>query len=451
LEHTNAYSAFARDGQMSPLVSILKVEDKNGNVIEEYTPSEKKVLDSQIARMINSILSDNAARTYIFGAKNYMTLSDRPVAAKTGTTNDYHDAWTIGYTPSLVTGVWVGNSDNKAMSLKSDGSIVAAPIWHDYMAQVLSGTPVENFKAPDDYTTGKAILDGQIPQQIINIDKSSGLLATSSTPPDLIEQKSALVHHDILFYVDKDNPRGPIPTNPASDPQFNLWEDAVKAWASKNASSSTSTLPVGYDSLHSEANKPVIKIISPQNNQTIDSTNLDVQVEASAPRLVNKIEYYINNNIWQTKLGEASPFTGSINFLNNGYHTLKVRACDDIENCNEANVNFNVLIKNNTISASKNTLNLTSPTSGAAINSINFPLPVSFTSKHPERIAQINLMMRDKDGKISIARSGTESGIGALNFSWSPAPTAGDYTIYGELHDWNGDVISSNETKITIN
>jgi len=451
LEHTNAYSAFARDGQMSPIVSILKVEDKNGNVIEEYTPSEKKVLDSQVARMINSILSDNTARTFIFGAKNYLTLGDRPVAAKTGTTNDYHDAWTIGYTPSLVTGVWVGNSDNKKMSGKADGSVVAAPIWHDYMAQVLGNTPIENFKAPDDYITGKAILDGQIPQQVVNIDKSSNLLATSSTPPELIEKRSTLVHHTILFYVDKDAPRGAIPDNPSKDPQFNIWEEAVKNWAAKNASSSTTTLPVDYDNLHSEVNKPVLKIVSPQNNQTIDSTNLEVQIEASATRLVSKVQYFINNNLWQTKLGEASPLTGSINFLNNGYHTLKVRACDDIENCSETSVNFNVLIKNNSVSASKNTLNLTSPASGTAINSIDFPLPISFTAKRPERISQINLMMRDKDGKISNIKNSTESGVGSLNFSWDTAPVAGDYTIYGELHDWNGDVIRSNETKITVN
>lgn len=451
LEHTNAYSAFARDGQISPIVSILKIEDKNGNIIEEYSPSEKKVLDSQISRMINSILSDNEARSYVFGTKNYLTLGDRPVAAKTGTTNDYHDAWTIGYTPSLVTGVWVGNSDNQKMSGKADGSVLAAPIWHDYMAQVLGNTPIESFKAPDDYKTGKAILDGQVPEQIVDIDKSSGFLATSSTPPELIEKRSALVHHSILFYVNKDDPRGEIPNNPAEDPQFNLWEDAVKLWASKNASSSSSTLPVDYDNLHNEENRPTIKILTPKNNQTIDGVNLEVQIEASAPRLVNKVEYYINNNLWQTKFGEASPITGSINMLNNGYHTLKVRACDDIQNCNEASVNFNLLIKNNSVSTTKNTISLTSPSSGLAINSIDFPLPISFVSKRPERIAQINLVLRDVNGNVSIVKTSNNGGAGALNFFWDTVPSPGSYTIYGELHDWNGDVLKSNEARITVN
>jgi len=337
------------------------------------------------------------------------------------------------------------------MNGKADGSIIAAPIWHDFMAKVLDSTPVENFKAPDDYTTGKAILDGQIPQQIVDVDKSSGFLATSSTPPDLIEKRSALVHHNILFYVDKDNPRGAIPSNPAIDPQFNLWEAAVKNWASKNASSSTTTLPVDYDNLHNDANKPAVKIITPSDNQTINNTDLEVLVEASAPRLVSKIEYYINNNLWQTKLGEASLLTGNIGFLNNGYHTLKVRACDDIQNCNEASINFNLLIKGNSVSAGKNTISLTSPSSGSAINSIDFPLPISFTAKRPERIAQINLMMRDKDGKVSIVKSGSAGGVGALNLSWDTTPVAGNYTIYGELHDWNGDILRSNEVKVTVN
>ncbi|MCX6795992.1 MAG: transglycosylase domain-containing protein, partial [Candidatus Falkowbacteria bacterium] len=112
IEHFNAFSAFAREGIIHPVTGLLKVEDSAGNVLEEYKDDAgKQVIDPKIAREINNILSDNSARAFIFGEKNYLTLDNRPVAAKTGTTNDYHDAWTIGYTPSIVTGVWVGNSD----------------------------------------------------------------------------------------------------------------------------------------------------------------------------------------------------------------------------------------------------------------------------------------------------------------------------------------------------
>ncbi|MFZ4632059.1 MAG: penicillin-binding protein [Patescibacteria group bacterium] len=453
LEHVNAYSAFARDGQISPVVSILKVEDKNGKVLEEYKPSEKKALDSQVARMINSVLSDNAARTYIFGAKNYLTLGDRPVAAKTGTTNDYHDAWTIGYTPSLVTGVWIGNSDNKSMKGKADGSVVAAPIWHDYMIKVLGDTPSENFKAPDDYKTSKAILDGQIPMQIVKVDKSSGLLATSSTPPELIEEKSASVNHSILFYVDKDNPRGPIPSNPENDPQFSIWEEAVKKWSEKNGTSSSSTLPTDYDTLHKEENKPVISIISPLKNQTITSQNLDVQVESIAPRGTSRVEYYINNNLWQTKWGNQSIFTAPINFLGNGYQTLKVKSCDDVENCSEGSVSFNILIKNNPISITKNSIKLIYPESSLALNAADFPLKTTFQVIEPNRVSSMKLFYRAGDGQVVEVGSfsGTINSINDIYFPSAPKSGSGNYSIFGELYDWNGDSLKSNEIVITLN
>jgi 1A family penicillin-binding protein len=451
LEHVNAYSAFARDGKMSPIVSILKVEDKNGRVIEEYKASEKKVLDSQVARMINSILSDNAARTFIFGAKNYLILGDRPVAAKTGTTNDYHDAWTIGYTPSLVTGVWVGNSDNKAMKGKADGSVLAAPIWHDFMAKVLGNTPAESFKTPDDYKTGKAILDGQIPQQIVKVDKSSGLLATSSTPPELIEERSATVNHSILFYVDKNDPRGPIPVNPALDPQFNLWEEAVQKWAEKNASSSTSTLPVNYDELHKPENKPIVTITTPLKNQTVSSPNLEVQIEATAPRGIKRVEYYLNNNLWQTKWGAPSLFTDSIGFLNNGYQTLGVKACDDIENCTNAELNFNLLIKNNPTTTGKNSIKIVSPSSSLALNPIDFPLIITLRVGKAERVALVNLVVRDSSGKTSVLKTINKLSDAQLTTQIDSPPPVGAYSLFGELHDWNGDVIKSGEILLTIN
>lgn len=449
LEHTNAYSAFARDGKMSPIVSILKVEDKNGRILEEYKTNEKKVLDSQVARMINSILSDNAARAYVFGLKNYLTLGGRPVAAKTGTTNDFHDAWTMGYTPSIVTGVWVGNSDNKEMKGKADGSVLAAPIWNDYMTKVLGDTPAENFKSPDDYKTGKAILDGQISTETIKVDISSGLLATSSTPPELIGEVSAPAHHSILFYVDKDNPRGEAPKNPAADPQFNLWEEAIKKWAAKNASSSSSTPEINYDELHKPSNKPLIKILSPLNNQTINGPVLELQVEASAARGVSRIEYYLNNNLWLTKGNETSTFSEQINFLTNGYQTLLVRACDDVDNCADDTINFNLLIKNNPVSTGKNSISLVSPGSSLALNAIDFPLSIKFQTGNPERVASVKLIYIDSNNKQTIIKT-SKPNSGEVSFTWDVAPPTGNYSVYGELNDWGGETIKSNEIKINV-
>lgn len=444
LEHVNAYSAFARDGQISPIVSILKVEDKNGKILEEYRPSEKKALNSKVVRMINSILSDNDARTYVFGAKNFLTLGDRPVAAKTGTTNDFHDAWTIGYTPSLVAGVWVGNSDNKAMKGKADGSVLAAPIWHDFMAKVLGDTPAETFKAPDDYKTGKPILDGVIPTEITPVDITTGLPASSSTPLELIGQRTGPAYHSILYYVDRDDPLGQVPTDPAQDPQFNLWENAIKKWAEKNATS-TATI----SGISSPANKPAIRIVSPLANQPITSNNLDVQVEVAATNGISRIEYYLNGNLWQTVAG-SSPFSQSISFLNNGFHTLKALVCDNAENCSEASVNFNLNIKNNPISSNKGTIELGGLTSGANLGFGSFPLALKLKISTPERASSINVFIKNGTSGSLANLKDINSPSASTEILWETPPPAGKYIIYAQLNDWGGDIIKSNEIEITM-
>lgn len=246
LEHTNAYSAFARDGQVSDLISILKVEDRDGNVLEEAKVNSRNVITQKTARFINSILSDNASRSYIFGERNNLTLTDRPAAAKTGTTNDYKDAWIIGYTPSLVTGVWVGNTDNHSMKRGADGSVLAGPIWKEYMNKVLQGTPVESFKEAEEIKTGKNIIDGILsPLGKTAFDSRSDMPASANTPPEFVKYKEIYDHHSILYFVDKDNPLGPAPENPENDPQFAAWETAILEWAKKNHQVvSSSTIPI---------------------------------------------------------------------------------------------------------------------------------------------------------------------------------------------------------------
>jgi 1A family penicillin-binding protein len=263
IEHTNAYSAFARDGKVPQIITILKVEDKNGNTLEESRPSTKDVLSSQTARLINSVLSDNAARSFIFGEKNNLTLADRPVAAKTGTTNNYHDAWIVGYTPSLVTGVWVGNTDNKKMNAGSDGSVLAGPIWKSFMTKVLSGTPVESFKEPEMKKTGKAVLDGELPViGTINIDTRTGKPASENTPTEFIGSKNVYDNHSILYYLDKNDPLGPTPSNPENDSQFLNWENAIIEWAKKNNETVSSSTPTSTPNISSSTEEIVIEDIN---------------------------------------------------------------------------------------------------------------------------------------------------------------------------------------------
>lgn len=207
LDMTSAYSVFANDGIRNDYTPILWIEDGQGNVVERHEVFSQRVLPANTARIISSILSDNVARTPGYGPNSPLYIPTRDVAVKTGTSNDYRDAWIIGYAPNLVIGAWVGNNDNSPMEKKVAGLIVS-PLWRDLMDKVLPNLPVESFVLPEaeDPQSLKPILRGDM-----------------SLPP-----------HSILYWVYKDNPRGPQPVNPSADPQFNNWEYGVQRWALSN-------------------------------------------------------------------------------------------------------------------------------------------------------------------------------------------------------------------------
>ena len=147
LEMVSAYGVFAADGLRTEPVAILRIEDSVGNIIEENKKNQKRVLEKEPARIINDILSDNEARIPMFGARSPLYFEGYQVAAKTGTTQNWRDAWTIGYTPSIVAGIWVGNNNDSPMS-KKPGSMLAAPTWHKFMEKALLKFPKENFETP---------------------------------------------------------------------------------------------------------------------------------------------------------------------------------------------------------------------------------------------------------------------------------------------------------------
>lgn len=207
LELTSAYGVFANEGVRNNTISLIRVEDANGKVLNEEQPKSESVMNPAITRMISSILSDNNARIPAFGANSPLYFPNHQVAAKTGTTNDYRDAWIIGYTPNIAVGAWVGNNDNTPMDKKIAGFIVA-PMWNEFMRSYLAEAPSENFQpAPVIDQNIKPILRGVWQQPSI---------------------------HSILYWVDKNNPLGPTPSNPMNDPQFLLWEEPINIWKSVN-------------------------------------------------------------------------------------------------------------------------------------------------------------------------------------------------------------------------
>ena len=203
LEMTSAYGVFATEGSYIPPISILKITDVDGNIIEQNKEQPTKVLDTQIARQITSILSDNNARAPIFGSRSPLYLPGYQVAAKTGTTQNFMDGWTMGFTPSFVVGVWTGNSDNSPT--RDLGIGVAAPMWNKVMQKLLETNPVENFTPPNPITDRSPALLGQLPQEDT---------------------------HTILYYISRNNPLGPQPQDPTTDPQYFSWQAGINNWLS---------------------------------------------------------------------------------------------------------------------------------------------------------------------------------------------------------------------------
>ncbi len=205
-----AYSILSQEGVEHNQTMVLEVDDANGNALEKYQDQSARVDAPTYIRWINYILSNPAFRQPLFQASfNKTVFPGYDVALKTGTTNDYRDAWAFGYTPALAVGVWAGNSDNTPMQHSGTSILAAVPIWSDFLNKVLPNYPQESFTPPDPLPPNtKPMLNGQY----IN----NGSI------------------HSILYYVDKNDPVGPVPANPMNDPQFTDWEAGVLDWVSKN-------------------------------------------------------------------------------------------------------------------------------------------------------------------------------------------------------------------------
>lgn len=150
LELVSAYSAFANGGKRVDPVAILKVTDGQGRVLEEFKDGfHRQVATPEEAFIISSILSDPKSRDITFGPRSLINISGRTIAVKTGTTNDKRDNWTIGWTPSIAVGVWVGNNDNSSMREVASGVTGAAPIWRRIILEALKNKSDEPLKVPD--------------------------------------------------------------------------------------------------------------------------------------------------------------------------------------------------------------------------------------------------------------------------------------------------------------
>jgi len=345
LEHASAYATLAREGERHPTATILKVEDRGGSSLYDWKDDPSQVVDKAAVQQLNSVLSDSAARGSVFRGLN---IAGKTIAAKTGTTNDFHDAWTMMYTPSFVTGVWTGNNDNTKMHYLADGIFVAAPIANNYMSKILDGLPDEKFTAPPAAKANKPVLQGKIGDEVEKyVDKNTQHIIPDSCvdtyPAAYKELKTFKEVHNILHYLKKDDPLGAPPSNPEVDPMYKSWEDAVQLWATGQPEYISEKTEYEDCNLHSPDQTPVVTIISPKKGDKFTAKNFSIttSINPGTKRFIKKVDFIIDGNIVDTQTSQPFTTDYTATTLTTGSHTLTVRVTNDRDNIGEVSVDFN--------------------------------------------------------------------------------------------------------------
>ena len=344
LDHVSAYSVMANMGVKNKQTAILKIVNKDGKTLEEYKPDPETVLDPESVYELISIMTDNNARSFVFGSNSPLTLGERPVAAKTGTTQSWKDGWTVGFTPSLAAGVWVGNNDGTLLKKGADGVLVAAPIWNNFMKNALSGTPIENFTKPEGITE-------------IVVDKISGKLPTSETPetkteifasfsvPTEYDNVHLRIKIDTLTGLKADENTPPdrvayqnITVLKSEQPNLPNWEAPVAAWAQANGYfySQNTLNPVQL------SNNITLSFFAPQDGEVIFNLPLSGEVNVSSLSEINSIELKLDGETIAT-LTQA-PYRFVIDKdIESGEHILAAKAYANGGNTAETSVSFQYL------------------------------------------------------------------------------------------------------------
>lgn len=341
LDMTSAYGVFANEGVRIPHAAILEIQDQSGNTLFTHEPRGVQVMDAQTTYQISDVLSDNVARTPAFGAQSLLNFSNHSVAVKTGTTNDYKDAWTIGYTPNIAVGAWAGNNDNRSMDKKVAGFIIT-PLWHAFMQEALQTVENDSFIAPeeieDPLRTIKPILRGvwQGGESYL-IDSTNGRLASNNTPASVLDEIVTGDIHSILHWVDRSDPRGPAPLRPQEDSQYELWEYPIRRWAvGQNIRTyDERDVPTEVSDTHDSRNKPRVSLSFPRRVDASERVIIDIDTESTFP--IARAELFVNNQYVgaDTRTPFSLSFTPNTLETQEDTYTLRVRVEDSVGNSAE--------------------------------------------------------------------------------------------------------------------
>jgi penicillin-binding protein 1C len=363
LELTSAYSVIANGGSRIPPIAILRILDHSGNVVYDYQPPQgDQVIRPEHAFLITSILSDNEARTPMFGANSVLNLPF-PAAAKTGTSNDYRDNWTLGYTPDIAVGVWVGNADYSAMHDIS-GVTGAAPIWSQFMQtaiQQLTGGNPTPFSVPDGIVQ-KAIcgVSGTEPSEWCPNQRLEYFAADQPPLPSsqdlwskvMIDTWTGLRASDACKDFTKE-----VFTLNITDPWAIGWlqnDSQGKEWADKMGFSSPLRFAPSRECLASDPH-PVIELYSPTDGQTITSSPLDIiaKIDVSADFQSYTVDYGLGDDPeeWNRLVESSQPspqpseiYTWDLKEITQGPVTLRVTINSIRGGFAERKIHLNILI-----------------------------------------------------------------------------------------------------------
>ena len=338
LEMAGAYQVFANGGTRVPPTPIQRILDSQGHVIESLDANRgEQVTTPQNAYLITSILSDNKARLPAFGPGNLLEVG-RPAAAKTGTTDDYRDAWTVGYTPDMVIGIWVGNSDNKPMK-RLAGVRGAGPIWNRFVKEALEGTPPTDFVRPPGIVTAEiCTLSGSAPSEVCPA-RGTEVFAAGTEPRDAGKDVHQLVR---VCTVSGQQATEFCPTSVVEERYFEVWPAEFQPWVVKN---NIPQPPASLCTVHTFAAVAVIE--RPEPNSRVQGI---VQMVGTA-RIADFSHYMVEYGVGSSPLGWApvsAPIGNMVERglltqwdtreLENGVYTLRLVVYDHRGNAAEARI-----------------------------------------------------------------------------------------------------------------
>lgn len=462
LEETSAYGVFANDGARVPPRALLKVNNNSGSLFDATAsqPQGEQVLSQQVARTITNVLSTNENRAMIFGAVNNLTLGSRPVAAKTGTTQEFRDAWTIGYTPSFVAGIWIGNNDNSPMKDNSPSARSAAPVWNAFMRKALANRPIEQFTKPNPRNDiVNQYLNGQLPELKAKWQPETNLIYSLDCPVDLGQPKTFKELHSVLYYVQRTRPNGPPPDRPENDSQFDRWEQAVAAWRDKNNEATKSdpaaphyvaSLPQPTCGISDSSELPQVRIIEPDTTVLRGRELVHVVAEVESLHPIKEVRFLVDGQ-QIAKRGPNDPYEAVFSYPANfsGRKTLQIMALTEDNLIGQAHRTF---VINPDDSAPQ--VQFLYPKDGAILTPTSFPLIVKVSASDKNGLDYVDILYT-KDGRPGTQRIGRVATVSATaanryEATWPDSPGTGTYYVYAVAYDKTGNSTQTDPKTVII-